>query len=87
MAAKETTISELAGMLERGFAAVASDIAGVKGEIADLKSEVGTQFDHVDKQMAANHDQLRNIFSKVAVIHGRIERLEGARRKQRRICP
>jgi hypothetical protein len=54
MAAKETTISELAGMLERGFA----------------ESEMGTQFDHVDKQMAANHDQLRNIFSEVPSFTG-----------------
>ena len=76
MAAKETTLGELGDMLERGFAAVASDIAGSKGEIADLKTEMMAQFDHIDEQFNTNHARLRGLSAEVAVIHRRIERLE-----------
>jgi len=34
------------------------------------------QFEHVDKQLDANHDRLRDISSEVTVIHRCIERLE-----------
>jgi chromosome segregation ATPase len=76
MAAKETSLSELSEMIERGFAAVASDIAGVKGEVSDLKTEMMAQFEHTDQQFQATHDRLRDISAEIAVIHRRIERLE-----------
>jgi hypothetical protein len=76
MAAKETTLGELGDMLERGFAAVASDVAGIKGEVVDLKTEMMAQFDHIDEQFNAGHARLRDISAEIAVIHRRIQRLE-----------
>jgi septal ring factor EnvC (AmiA/AmiB activator) len=72
----KATLDSILSTVERGFAAVASDIAGTKGEIADLKTEMLDQFEHVDKQFRATNDRLRDIASEIAVIHRRIERLE-----------
>lgn len=78
MAAKDATPKELGEMLTHvvKYMATKEDIAGVQGEIADLKTEMMKQFEHVDKQFRAIDDRLRDISSEIAVIHGRIERLE-----------
>jgi septal ring factor EnvC (AmiA/AmiB activator) len=72
----KATLDSILSTVECGFAAVASDIAGTKGEIAELKSEMLDQFEPVDKQFRATNDRLRDIASEIAVIHRRIERLE-----------
>ena len=52
MAAKKTTLKDLGGMIERGFAAVASDIADVKSTLADhtkiLNDHTKTLADHTN---------------------------------------
>jgi predicted nuclease with TOPRIM domain len=48
----------------------------LKGDIADLRTEMIDQFEHVDKQFVATHDRLREISAEIAVIHRRVERLE-----------
>lgn len=65
MAAKKVTLESLAALItktsataDKKFPALADDIAGVKGEIADLKTEMMEQFDHVDKQFRATDDRL-----------------------------
>ena len=47
-----------------------------KDDIADLKTEMMDQFDHVDMQFRAVDDRLRDITSEISVIHRRVERLE-----------
>lgn len=88
-AKKPSEIAQLADMIERGFAAadkkfaaLAEDIAEIKSSmatkdnIADLKTEMMDQFEHVDRQFHANDDRIRNISSEIALIHRHIERLE-----------
>ena len=41
MTAKETTLDTILSTVERGFAAVASDIGEMKSEIREMKSEIG----------------------------------------------
>ncbi len=69
-------IARTAVSTDKKFRALADDISGVKGQIADLKTEMMEQFDHVDKQFGAVDGRLRDISSEIAVIHRRIERLE-----------
>jgi hypothetical protein len=81
-AAKETTLREVGEMLthvakhmvtKENLEAVRSEL---KGDIADLRTEMIDQFEHVEKQFRATHDRLREISSEIAVIHHRVERLE-----------
>jgi predicted nuclease with TOPRIM domain len=81
-AAKETTLREVGEMLthvakhmvtKENLEAVRSEL---KGDIADLRTEMIDQFEHVDKQFVASHDRLREISAEIAVIHRRVERLE-----------
>jgi hypothetical protein len=71
---KETTLNELGEMMERGFAAIASDIAEIKTSmttkvdiarfdtrIDDLREEMIDQFNHVDRQFEKMHDQLHEV--------------------------
>jgi hypothetical protein len=80
--AKETRLTELREMIERGFKAVAEDIGDMrkdmatKEEVADIKTEMMDQFKHVEKQFHALDARLQGIASKIAVIHRRVERLE-----------
>jgi hypothetical protein len=74
--AKQTTLNELGGKIERGFKALADDIARIDTRIDDLKTEMIDQFEHVDKQVRATHDRLRDIATEITVIHRRVERLE-----------
>jgi hypothetical protein len=71
-----TLIAHTAASADKKFAALADDIGGMKGDVADLKTEMIAQFEYFDKQLGANHDRLRDISSEVAVIHRRIERLD-----------
>jgi hypothetical protein len=75
-AAKETTLTELGEKIERGFKAIADDIARIDTRIDDLQEEMIDQFDHADKQFEKTHDQLRQMFIEITVIHRRVERLE-----------
>lgn len=74
-------IAQLTGIVERGFKAVAEDIAEIrssmatKDDIADLKTEMIDQFEHVDAQFRAADERPRDIASEVAVIHRRIDSL------------
>jgi septal ring factor EnvC (AmiA/AmiB activator) len=45
MTAKETTLDTILFTVERGFAAVASDIGEMKSEIGDMKSAMATKED------------------------------------------
>jgi hypothetical protein len=74
--AKQATLNELGGRIERGFKALADDIARIDTRIDDLKTEMVDQFEHADKQFRATHDRLRDIAAEIAVIHRRVERLE-----------
>jgi hypothetical protein len=74
--AKQTTLNELGGKIERGFKALADDIARIDTRIDDLKTEMIDQFEHADKQVRATHDRLSDIVAEIAVIHRRVERLE-----------
>src|SRR5215831_5434992 len=74
--AKETTLNELGEKIDRGFKAVADDIARIDTRIDDLRAEMIDQFDHADKQFEKTHDRLRDISSEITVIHRRVERLE-----------
>ena len=47
-----------------------------KEEVADIKTEMTEQFEHVEKQFHALDGRLRDIASEIAVIHRRVERLE-----------
>jgi hypothetical protein len=47
-----------------------------KEEVADIKTEMMDQFEHVDKPFEKTHDQLREIAAEIAVIHRRVEGLE-----------
>jgi predicted RNase H-like nuclease (RuvC/YqgF family) len=69
MNAKEWTLNQLGEMMERGFKAVAEDVA-------DIKTEMIEQFEHVEKQFSAIDARLRDMSTEIAVIHRRVERLE-----------
>ncbi len=71
MTAKRTTPKEIGDTL--GY--IVKHMA-TKDEIADLKTEMMDQFEHVDTQFRATDDRLRDISSELAAIHRRIERLE-----------
>ncbi|MGH6676484.1 MAG: hypothetical protein ACRECE_09745 [Xanthobacteraceae bacterium] len=71
-----TLIADTAASADKKFTALAEDIASVKGEVSDLKTEMMAQFAHVDTQFRATDDRLRDIGAEIAVIHRRIERLE-----------
>jgi hypothetical protein len=47
-----------------------------KEEVADIKTEMMEQFEHVEKQFHALDDRLREMAREIAVIHRRIGRLE-----------
>lgn len=68
-AGKEWTLNRLGEMMERGFKAVAEDVA-------DIKTEMMEQFEHVEKQFSAIDARLRDMAADIMVIHRRIERLE-----------
>ena len=69
--AKETTLNEigemLAGLVER---------VATKDEIADLKTEMIEQFDHVDKRLLAHDGRFRDLSAELAAIRRSVERLE-----------
>ena len=71
MAAKETTLTEVGEMLTHVVAHMAT-----KEEVADIKTEMMEQFEHVDKQFHALDGRLRDIANEIVVIHRRVERLE-----------
>ena len=71
MAAKETTLTEIGGMLTHVVEHMAT-----KEEVADIKTEMMEQFEHVDKQFHALDGRLRDMANEIAVIHRRVERLE-----------
>jgi predicted RNase H-like nuclease (RuvC/YqgF family) len=71
MAAKETTLTEVAEMLTHVVAHMAT-----KEDVADIKTEMMEQFEHVDKQFHALDGRLRDMANEIAVIHRRVERLE-----------
>jgi hypothetical protein len=58
MAAKKTTLKELGEMIERGFAAVASDIADVKSTLADHTKILN---DHTRDLAIIKHDVTNNL--------------------------
>ena len=47
-----------------------------KEDVADIKTEMMEQFEHVDKQFHALDGRLRDMANEIAVIHRRVERLE-----------
>ncbi len=65
MASKRTTLKELGEMLERGFAAVASDIADVKSTLADhtktLDEHTKILNDHTRDLATIKHDVTNNL--------------------------
>jgi predicted RNase H-like nuclease (RuvC/YqgF family) len=71
MAAKETTLTEIGEMLTHVVEHMAT-----KEEVADIKTEMMEQFEHVDKQFHALDGRLRDMANEIAVIHRRVERLE-----------
>src|SRR5262245_44850776 len=82
-AKKETTLSDLGEMMERGFKAVADDFADIRKDISridtridDLRTEMIDQFDHTNTQFEKTRDQLREMSIEIGVIHRRVERLE-----------
>jgi hypothetical protein len=85
----KATLDTVLAPVDRGFAAVASDIADIRSMMAtkadvtsldtrieDLETEMIDKFEHVDKQFLATHDRLREMSAEIAVIHRRVERLE-----------
>jgi hypothetical protein len=70
-AAKETTLTEVGEMLAHVVEHMAT-----KEEVADIKTEMMEQFEHVDKQFHALDGRLRDMANEIAVIHRRVERLE-----------
>jgi archaellum component FlaC len=71
MAAKETTLTEIGEMLTHVVEHMAT-----KEEVADIKTEMMEQFEHVEKQFHALDGRLRDMANEIAVIHRRVERLE-----------
>jgi hypothetical protein len=71
MAAKETTLTEIGEMLTHVVEHMAT-----KEEVADIKTEMMEQFEHVDKQFHALDGRLRDMADEIAVIHRCVERLE-----------
>jgi hypothetical protein len=71
MMAKETTLTEVGEMLGHVVEHMAT-----KEEVADIKTEMMEQFEHVDKQFHALDGRLRDMANEIAVIHRRVERLE-----------
>jgi hypothetical protein len=71
MAARETTLKEVGEMLTHVVEHMAT-----KEEVADIKTEMMEQFEHVDKQFHALDGRLRDMANEIAVIHRRVERLE-----------
>jgi hypothetical protein len=65
MAAKKTTLKELGEMIERGFAAVASDIADIKSTMV-TKVEFNEAVEKLDNRLTA-------VESKIGGIHNRID--------------
>jgi hypothetical protein len=59
-----------------GHMATKEDVARLDTRIEDLRVEMIDQFEHVEKQFHATHNQLHDISSEIAVIHRRVERLE-----------
>lgn len=71
MAAKDATPKELGDMLAHVVKYMAT-----KDDIADLKTEMLDQFEHVDEQFRGVDERLRGIALEIAVIHRRLDRLE-----------
>jgi hypothetical protein len=65
MAVKKTTLKELGEMIERGFAAVASDIADIKSTMV-TKVEFNEAVEKLDNRLTA-------VESKIGGIHNRID--------------
>jgi predicted RNase H-like nuclease (RuvC/YqgF family) len=70
-AAKETTLTEIGEMLTHVVVHMAT-----KEEVADIKTEMMEQFEHVEKQFHALDGRLREMASEITVFHRRVERLE-----------
>lgn len=68
----ETLIAHTAAPADKKFTALADDNASVGSEIADLKTEMIAQFDHMDEQFRTADDRLRDLGSEIVVIHRRI---------------
>jgi predicted RNase H-like nuclease (RuvC/YqgF family) len=68
---KETTLKEVGEMLTHVVEHMAT-----KEDVADIKTEMMEQFEHVEKQFHALDDRLRDMASEIAVIHRRVEWLE-----------
>jgi archaellum component FlaC len=76
---KETTLSELGEMMERGFAAIASDIAEIKSTMAtkedaarlDLRLDrVETRLSAIELEVAAIHRDLDDLREKYENVSG-----------------
>lgn len=72
----QSEIAHLSGIVERGFAALADDVAGIKREVTGLKTEMLDQFQHVDAQFGATNDRLRDIAAELAEVQRGLERLD-----------
>jgi chromosome segregation ATPase len=79
----QATLDTILSTVEHGFVAVAEDIGeirtdvtGIKNNIADLKTEMMEQFDHVDTQFRETNGRIRDLATELASIHRSIERLE-----------
>jgi chromosome segregation ATPase len=62
--AKETTLGELAEMLERGFKAVADDIADIRRDMAtkdDVRAIVREELEPVEARITSIESELRSI--------------------------
>jgi hypothetical protein len=57
--AKKITLNDVAELIEKGFASVASDISDIKDEIADLRSDLKGDIVHVQEQVGSIEAELR----------------------------
>src|ERR1700730_2468627 len=64
MVAKETTLGEIGEMLERGFKAVADDIADIRRDLAtkeDVRAIVREELEPVEARLTSIESELRSI--------------------------
>ena len=84
MTAKETTLDTILFTMERGFAAVASDIGEMKSEIGEVRSTMATNEDVrtiVNQEMGPIRSELRLIRDELDDLSEKFENVSGFRKE------
>jgi hypothetical protein len=83
-AARETTLDTILSTVERGFAAVASDIGETKSEIREMKSTMATKEDVrtiVNEELGPIRSELRSIRDELDDLSAQFANVSGFRKE------